>query len=105
MNPNLNPQQFYHGSDRVFGTGDEIDPARSRPRVQEMHGGAYAFATTDPKEAAGFGRHVYPVQPQGAMERDPHMHSGTEYRTTGRLTVTQGDDNTKTFITNFVGKK
>jgi hypothetical protein len=100
----LNPQQFFHGSDHVFGTGDTIDPSRALPYVQQSHGDAYAFATTDRDTASRFGRHVYPVAPQGTMETDPQMPLNA-YRTKQPLTVLHGEDALKTTIQGILKPK
>jgi hypothetical protein len=82
---NLNPQQFFHGTDRKglkyirpadqtsSGTvhfPDDTDPA-------------YAYASDNPHDAgwyaheahidSGNGRHVYQVEPLGAVENDPRV--------------------------------
>jgi hypothetical protein len=83
---NLNPEQFYHGSNSRLARGDMVDPDRSG--VKAIHHGSYTFFSSNKDEAGIFGRHVYKVRPTGNYEPDPYMHEGTAYRSPSHLRVT-----------------
>jgi hypothetical protein len=58
---NLNPQQFYHGTDHEFKPGDSVEPGAS----------GRAYATTKAASAKMYGSHVYEVAFTGEHETDP----------------------------------
>jgi hypothetical protein len=65
---NLSPKQFlpkiFHGSHSLLKSGGMVLPAKSNPKFKDIArgGGEMAWATTDAKEAASYGPHVYEVQ-------------------------------------------
>lgn len=61
MNRNLQPQQFFHGSDHEFKPGDEV----LSPKRYDV------YATNTVEDASFYGRHVYEVKPTGPVHEDP----------------------------------
>lgn len=55
-----NNLEFYHGSDHVFYPGQQVEP-RSYANV--------AYASTNRDVAAGYGKHVYKVEPIGEVNK------------------------------------
>lgn len=90
----LSGAQFFHGSDEEFKPGDTVLPQAQSGKVR--------FAYADPKRAESmymtgrhtdarhYGKHVYEVNPQGAVRPDPEEHdsymapSATVVRRVGR---------------------
>jgi hypothetical protein len=57
---NLSKQQFYHGSNHPFKEGDIVKPHDN-----------FAWASTVPDVAAGYGSTTYKVEPLGEVKRVP----------------------------------
>jgi len=92
--PELNKDQFYHGSDHEFEPGDELLSPAARG---DLHGGAQmsvapdrVFITNSRGEAGTWGKHVYRVEPHtdptdtgyvGGSVKSPRRHFTAESAT------------------------
>jgi len=108
---NLNPQQFYHGSNQEFKPGDMLTPAGGKAHAdswdnKDYSPGEYVHTTLDPGTAhlvagrkndyEGLG-HVYTVEHTGPVEEDKSMNADMQsagarnFRTKSPVRVT-GED-------------
>jgi len=83
---NLNPHQFYHGSDHKFGRGAMVKPGHAPLNSPSPEEHAY-FART-PEEAEGYGRYVHAVNPTGDYEDDPNAQGALRSRDPLRVRYT-----------------
>jgi hypothetical protein len=80
-NAHFKDSVLFHGSDHAFSVGDIVEP-RSYANV--------AYASTNRDVAAGYGKHVYKVEPMGEVTRQAGAakefgiyHSKDGFRVTG----------------------
>jgi hypothetical protein len=101
---NLNPQQFYHGTNAQLRPGDALKPNHRQHLEDSAEGHIYftdeartarMFALNAAAKFGGSAR-VYTVQPQGDYEPDPEFDSeirknwGNGYRSPNPVAVTGG---------------
>jgi hypothetical protein len=97
----LNPVQFYHGSDHEFSPGDVLTPEGGAPHAgkwpnnPDFTPGKHVHVTRDPWMARHMGgSNVYKVEPTGPLENDAKADSDMgvdgqwNFRTTHPVRVT-----------------
>ena len=96
----MNRIQFFHGTDSPMKPGDKIYPAATlaaqrgvpvedvqRNSNEYVGSSEHTYASSDLREATGWGSHVYPVAPSGPPEKNPDAISDNDYRFQHSLTV------------------
>lgn len=97
---NLNPVQFYHGTNRVHEAGSVIDPSQPHDQVHRASLPNQAYLAQYPEEAVAYAHmaakkkggepHAYKVQPHGEVTPDRTVRQGGSFMT--RHPVTVGDE-------------
>lgn len=96
QNRNLQPAQFYHGTNRELS--GIIDPSEPHEKIHQASFPNSAYITKYPEEAhqyarmavarSGGGPHVYAVEPTGPIHPDMTQRQGGSYTTRSALRIT-----------------